>query len=195
MRKMTAEAEKTLKKAAADIDGAFASGFGRWIEGSKKLSTAMAESFRSMADSMVSSLIRIGAQVLVNFALEEATGKKEQLIAAKVAASKAYKSASDLPSPLNVIVGAAEAAAVFAAAMSFEKGGIVPQTGMAMVHAGERVLTQQQTSRFEQVLASNTSNSNVNNHYHGYPGESPNSVTRNTAAWQRAHRDGRLRFA
>jgi hypothetical protein len=62
---------------------------------------------------------------------------------------------------------------------------------MALVHGGERVLTGSQNKAFEKI-AINGGGGDTHNHYHAAAGESPDSVTANTAAFQRAMRDGRL---
>jgi ABC-type transporter Mla maintaining outer membrane lipid asymmetry permease subunit MlaE len=116
---------------------------------------------------------------------------------AATAAAGAYSAIAGIPyvGPVLAPIAAAAALAGVYKLATMEEGGLSPRTQLTMIHAGESVYTEKQTTRIEKAMSGNTSNSNVNNHYHGYPGESPNSVTRNTAAWQRAHRDGRLRFA
>ena len=117
---------------------------------------------------------------------------------AATAAAGAYSAIAGIPyvGPVLAPIAAAAALAGVYKLATMEEGGLSPRTQLTMIHAGESTYTQNQTTRIEKALGGNTtSSSSVNNHYHGYPGESPHSVTRNTAAWQRAHRDGRLRFA
>ncbi len=54
--------------------------------------------------------------------------KSEQLSNAKTAASGAYKAMAGIP-VIGPELGAVAAAAVFAGAMAFEKGGVVPGVG------------------------------------------------------------------
>jgi hypothetical protein len=187
------------------IGDAFDRGFERWLQGGKSFTASMGEAFRSMAAQQIASLEQVAMRMLIHLALVEITGKKEQLISAKVAAADAFRAAGSLPFPANLIVGGLSAAAVFAAAMSFEKGGMTPASGgpfPALLHPRERVLTAAETTAY------NAGQSTVNNrggdthsstsrdmHYHAARGESPHSVTQNTAALKRAMRDGALRFA
>ncbi|HXB74014.1 MAG TPA: hypothetical protein VNY05_37595 [Candidatus Acidoferrales bacterium] len=192
-QKATINLAKVTMKVVQDVSGAFQSGFSQWEAGHKRFTVAMAEGFRHMADSMIQSLLRISTQVLLNLAIEEITGKKTQLINAKKAASGAWASASDLPSPLNVIVGAAEAAVAFAGAMSFDLGGVVPRTGMNLVHGGERVLTERQNTSFERLVGGDGGGGGGDQyHFHQAPGSSPHDVTSGTATFKRMLRDGRM---
>jgi hypothetical protein len=95
-----------------------------------------------------------------------------------------------------VIEGGLLAAATFAAITAFgsyDVGGVVPRTGMKVIHEGERVLTQSQNTTFERLAGGD--GGGTHQHYHAAPGESPDSVTRNAAAFKRAMRDGRQVFA
>ena len=58
---------------------------------------------------------------------------------------------------------------------TFEHGGVVPTTGINLVHAGERVLTERQNQNIER-LADGGGGGPVYNLYHAAPGESPDSV-------------------
>jgi hypothetical protein len=123
---------------------------------------------------------------------------KEIAHAAAKAAANTWAAISSIPVVGPYLAPAAAAAALYGVyrLATMEEGGLSPRTQLTMIHAGESTYTQNQTTRIEKALGGNTtSNSSVNNHYHGYPGESPHSVTQNASAWKRAHRDGRLRFA
>ncbi len=85
-------------------------------------------------------------------------------------------------------------AMMFAAMATFDQGGVVPRTQMALVHGGERVLTERQNQSLNQAVSNINNNNNGGIHYHAARGESPDSVTRNAAALQRMMRDG-ARFA
>ena len=123
---------------------------------------------------------------------------KEIAHAAAKAAANTWAAISSIPVVGPFLAPAAAAAALYGVyrLATMEEGGLSPQTQLTMIHAGESTYTQNQTTRIEKALGGNTtSNSSVNNHYHGYPGESPHSVTQNASAWKRAQRDGRLRLA
>lgn len=98
---------------------------------------------------------------------------KEALVDAKLAAVKGWKAGMSLPPPANFIAAPAFAAAAFTGAIAlaaFETGGIVPNTGIAMVHANEAVLPAPLTNFLMNAATSNTSNNStsanmtVNNH-------------------------------
>ena len=133
------------------------------------------------------------AQIASNVALANSeTGLAATASAAGVAASAG---------PAAPIAGPAAAAAMvaamapFIAMASFDQGGIMPDTGFAMVHQNEMVLPPALSS-FVQRAAASASSSSTNNsrdvHYHAARGESPQSIDRNIAALKRAKREGRL---
>jgi hypothetical protein len=90
-------------------------------------------------------------------AITHRSSLKEVFAAAKVAAVKAYKHYADVP-PVP-IVSAVMAGVTFAAAMAvgaFETGGIIPNTGIALVHQGEAVLPRNLTQMLTSSANSNT---------------------------------------
>jgi hypothetical protein len=189
--------KQVATKYMTDVSEAFQKGFGSWLEGHKRFAAAMAQSFRGMADQFIMNLVRMQMQRLVFDAINRTSSEKDVLIAAKGSAVHAFKSVMEaLPFPANVIVAPLTAAAIFAGAMavgSFEVGGVVPRTGMKMVHEGERVLTPRDNASFERAMGGD--GGGTHQHYHAAQGESPDSVTRNAAAFKRAMRDGHRAFA
>jgi hypothetical protein len=103
---------------------------------------------------------------------------------------------SAVPFPANVILAPITAAAMFAGAMTFatfDRGGLVPKTEMAVVHGGESIYTERQTTRIEKALGGD---GGPQYHFHQAPGSSPNDVTSGTGTFLRMMRDGRIpRFA
>lgn len=80
------------------------------------------------------------------------SGLKQAFINAKVAAGKVFKHYADVP-PVP-LVAAAMAAGTFALALSvqaFERGGIIPNTGLALVHEGEGVMPRNLTNLLTSV--------------------------------------------
>ena len=96
-------------------------------------------------------------------ALKRSSALKEEFINAKVAATAAFKGVmSHVPPPLNFILAPVAAAAAFTGVMAvgaFEKGGIIPNTGLALVHEGEGVMPRNLTNLLSSV-ANNYSNQN-----------------------------------
>jgi hypothetical protein len=150
-----------------------------------------------MADTAVSNIERMMAQMLVQFALSKALGQKSVMSKAYQSAANTWATVTDsgIGGIFNPIVAGAEAAGVFAAVAAlgtFEFGGVVPSTGLKLVHEGERVLTQRDNQSFERAMGAG--GGGVQNHFHQAPGTSPNDVTAATQMFVRAMRDGR-RFA
>ena len=189
------------------INAAWTSSFHRIQEDSERLVTAMVSSHKSMGQAiksvwdgmlqnMVKNLMMGVAQALVAHAMHRAMAQKDVLIEAKTAAVKAGNAVANIPfvGPVLAPIAAATTFAALMAFGSFELGGVVPKTGMNITHAGERVLTERQNTTFEKMVESGGSRPSVTNTYQGYPGESPHSIARNSDAWDRAIRDGRLRL-
>ena len=88
-------------------------------------------------------------------ASESDTAEKSLLASAISAAGKAYNAFADY-GVVGVVLGAAAAAAVFAAViaykalLSFEVGGVVPETGPIIAHKGERVLNVEETREYDE---------------------------------------------
>lgn len=95
-------------------------------------------------------------------ALNKRQALEENFIDAKRAAAGAFKGVmTHVPPPVNFILAPVAAGAAFAATMAvgaFEKGGIIPNTGLALVHEGEGVMPKNLTSLL--MTVANTSNSN-----------------------------------
>jgi hypothetical protein len=200
MQEMDIDAEKTLATAAkvaqnylTTISNAFDSGLEHWLSGHERFAKAMEQSFRQMADQFIMQLIRMNSQRLISDLINKESAEKQAIIDAKVAAVSAYKSTmAAIPAPFNLVAAPVAAAAAFTGAMafaSFDLGDVVPRTQTALIHGGERVLTEGQNKTFEKI-ANNGGGGDTHYHCNAAPGESPDSVSRNVAALQRAVRDG-----
>jgi len=92
---------------------------------------------------------------------------------AKAAAVKAFKWGMDLPFPVDLAVAPALAAGAFAGALSlaaFETGGIIPNTGIALVHQGEAVIPAGLTNLLLNASSNtnnNSSSASVTNNFNG----------------------------
>jgi hypothetical protein len=127
---------------------------------------------------------------------------------AATAAGKAWSAMADIP-VVGPVLGAVAAAATYAGVMAlaaFEHGGIVDGGGgMAvpiLAHAGERVLSQSQTTNFEKMVnQSSSSESKTENHFHdhsnwsGIDGASVEGMYRNHAQAGRRQMVRQLRLA
>lgn len=104
--------------------------------------------------------------------IAHAANAEQGLGAAKVAFKNTYAQVSGWP-VVGPVLAPILAGAAFAAVAAFETGGIVPNTGMALVHKNEAVLPAQLTSFLMNAAGnSTTSNSNsssatMNAHFYG----------------------------
>jgi hypothetical protein len=94
--------------------------------------------FQNLLAEKGNQLIQNSAAEAIKWATLKLSGqltedKKSQFSSAKAGAAYAAK---HLPFPINLVA----AGVTFAALMSFDKGGVVPQTSLSMVHRNEMVL-------------------------------------------------------
>jgi hypothetical protein len=139
MQSVADNQQRSFQKALTTISGDFNHSFIQWMNGSETFGRAMQHVWTGVADTVISSLLKTGEQMIANAALGVAIDDETKLSKAGVAAASTYATVSGIP-----IIGpflAPEAAAVaFAAVLAFEKGGLVPSTQMAMLHKNEMVL-------------------------------------------------------
>src|SRR5260221_435448 len=104
------------------------------------------QAFVSAAESIVQSLIKLMLQQLLASTVLRTANQGDKLPSASAAAAAAAKSAADIPY-IGWILAPIAAAAVYAAALAFAQGGIVPggysgtDNRVAMVRSGEGVIT------------------------------------------------------
>ena len=149
-----AKYKMTWQQAQQEVFNSFNSGFTNWVDHG---GSAM-KILQGMEVALVNAVIKAELQKLEHRIVsaelgataseagavrsklaDQTAASHSQLQYAKVAAAKAYSAFAQVPL-IGPILGAAAAAVVFAACMAFEKGGIVPETQMAMVHKNEMVL-------------------------------------------------------
>lgn len=142
----------------------------KMLSTTQSFSKTMINTWNSMVASFVSAALKIAEQWVATEILRLATTTStnssitaqtlaqnaiQKLDNAKTAASKAMAST---PFPLDLVVGPL----VFAAALAFEKGGIIPgglgQAVPIIGHAGEAVLPSGLTSFLQSAAASHVSN-------------------------------------
>lgn len=132
-KELEAQQVQALRSTWAQIGTGYASMFASVLEGHQSLTASLGR----LADEAAGRMIAASLQVM-------AGNKSEQLSDAKTAAAGAYKAMSSIP-VIGPELGAVAAAAVFAGAMAFNKGGIVPGVGNAdtvpaMLTPGEGVV-------------------------------------------------------
>src|SRR5439155_1182856 len=116
--------------------------------GHEKFGKAMLQVEEKMFEGVASNLMKA-------VELHGIAGLKEIFIDAKTAGAHAFKSVMEaMPFPANVVLAPIAAAGAFGAVMafgSFEKGGVIPSTGMHYLHEGEGILTTSQTVNLQQA--------------------------------------------
>jgi len=131
-------------------NAAFANSFMQIIEGHETMGQAAVKMFEKMMTAMIEYFARFLEQAIISHSIHQALDASEKSSAASVAAAKAGKAVADIPvvGPALAVVAAAT---VYGAMMAFDIGGVVPGRGgqMAMVHGGERVLTENQNRALE----------------------------------------------
>jgi soluble lytic murein transglycosylase-like protein len=195
--KLTEEMEKQWQKVFNFIDQQFISAFNSWLTGHQKFSAAMVKMWNQIVQHVEDALLQLVLKfaehelkillqhVLTNkaktadddmtaatsLAISKEKTIKDIFMDAKGAAATAFRQAMKLPPPINFILAPILAAAAFVGVMAFaafEKGGIVPNTGLAMVHGGEGVLPQPLTSMLTSVATNYNTNTSTggNSHVH-----------------------------
>jgi hypothetical protein len=137
------------------ITRSFNTALNGWLQGTQSFGRAMTRMWDSIALAAVENILKIAEQGVIALALHKTMAGQQILTDAKTAASGAYAAVSQIPI-VGPILAPAAAAAAFAGVMAFdtfEYGGVVPRTGVAMVHAGERVLPPSVNTVFERMAA------------------------------------------
>lgn len=134
-----------VTKAVNGVSAEFSRGVVSWMNGQQTFGRAMQHVWTSFADTVVSSLIKAGAQMIAQAALQKSISKSSQLSAAETAASNTWASVSAIPI-IGPFLAPEAAAAAFAGVLAFDSGGMVPGYGPvpAIVHGGEMILNQSQ---------------------------------------------------
>lgn len=130
---------KTFEKALTGMTQSFNQNFMSWVNGTETFGRAMQHVWTSLADTVISSLMKAGEQMIANVALQKSLLDGTKITDASAAARHTYASVSAIPF-IGPFLAPEAAAVAFAAVMAFEKGGIVPRTDIAQLHKGEMVL-------------------------------------------------------
>lgn len=189
-------------KALAQESDKFFAGFNRGmdqaIQGVVMGTQTMSQAWRRMFADMVVSQMEALAQLVLKFiehqaaiiaittfgistrtAMEDAANTHSRESDAKKGATSVWSSVlKALPFPLNVIVAPIAAGAEFAAMMAFEKGGVVPSTGPALLHQHEMVLPAPIAQHVMETAGSGAGSRTitVNNHVSALDGADAHSV-------------------
>jgi hypothetical protein len=134
-----------------------------WIDGQQSFGVAMSHVWETIANTVIENILKMMEQMILAEIEHKALAQSGIFVDAKAAAAHAFKWVmEDVPFPANVALAPAAAAAAFAGVMAFgafEKGGIVPETGMNLLHKNEMVLDPG-LSNFVRNAAASRANSN-----------------------------------
>jgi hypothetical protein len=168
------------KEVAAAVNGVgadFSRGIVSWMNGQETFGRAMQKVWTQFADTVVSSLLKAGFQMVANAALQKELTDSTKLSDAAAAARATWKAVANIPI-VGPFLAPEAAAAAFAGVMAFESGGMVPGYGPvpAIVHGGEMILNQDQ-----QRALGNGGGHTFNYHQH-IAGNATSDVLRNGQA-------------
>ncbi len=141
--------EDSARKQATTLSNALMEGLSNrpyaWQDAFAKLwNHALGSSLQSalqttIMEIMQRSVATTAAMTASGAATQTAADKQQQGSAASLAAAKTYAVIAGIP-VVGPFIAPPLAAAAYAAVMAFDKGGIVPETSLAMVHKNEMVL-------------------------------------------------------
>lgn len=135
---------QTQKQMLNRMDQEFGSHVTAWVTGQETISKALTGSWNAIATSVIQSVIRMGEAELVGLLKSKLINKEGVMISAKTAAAHTFsKVMQSVPFPLDFVLAPIAAAGAFAgvtALASFDKGGIMDENNMAMLHKKEMVL-------------------------------------------------------
>lgn len=149
---------------------------GQWVVTGHGFAQTMAQAMGNLTRTMTAEILKQTEQWLAGFAKQK-LGLKGQIFAdAKTAAANTWSAVSAIP-VVGPFLAPPAAAAAFAGVMaldSFDAGGVVRGGGAmgvpVLAHAGERVLSREQTANFEQMVnRSSSTSSSVTQHLHYEP--------------------------
>jgi hypothetical protein len=144
------------------------------LAGSESFGRAMRNTFATMVEAIISSLIKVGVQLLINEAISKATGasaaKSNVMANAAQAASGAYAAISAIPY-VGPFLAPAAAAAVYAGALAFPipsaaGGWEVPYDTLANVHKDEKILPAATSAGLDRLIQGGSGGGETHN-YHG----------------------------
>ena len=141
---LTAQQQQVSQMVNA-VGADFSRGIVSWMNGQETFGRAMQRVWTQFADTVVSSLLKAGFQMVANAALQKSLTDSTKITDAEAAARHTWTAVSAIPI-IGPFLAPEAAAAAFAGVMAFESGGMVPGYGPqpAIVHGGEMILNQSQ---------------------------------------------------
>ncbi len=136
-----------------------------WTTGQETFGKAAQKVWTNMVTTAEGALLRLAEEEIAGMLLQTTLVNQQKVNAAQTAAANTYAAISAIP-----IIGPelAEPAAIaaYAAVMAFEKGGIVPDTGLALLHPREMVLPAPISESVQKMAAGGGGRGGGTHHYH-----------------------------
>lgn len=127
-----------------------------WVTGQQTLKQSLEQSWNAIATNAIGNLAKMAEQELLAHLMHKQLAKEGVLVDAKAAAASAFRNVMRaLPFPADIILAPIAAAGAFAGVAafgSFDQGGIVPNTGMHMLHKKEMVLDPMLSSGMQSLI-------------------------------------------
>jgi hypothetical protein len=141
-----------------------------WMTGQQSLAQSWGKTLVGMTQTVIQNLLQQAVAYATHAATVNAIDERQKLKDAAAAARGAFKAVVGIPI-VGPILAPIAAAGAFAAMEAFEQGGIVKGVNGGAVpilaHAGERVLSSQQTNNFERLVnQSSSASTSITNHFH-----------------------------
>jgi hypothetical protein len=145
VQQVTHAQQQQVSQMVNAIGSDFSRGFVSWMNGQETFGRAMQRIWTQFADTVVSSLLKAGFQMVANIALQKSLTDSTKISDAEAAARHTWTAVSAIPI-IGPFLAPEAAAAAFAGVMAFESGGMVPGYGPtpAIVHGGEMILNRDQ---------------------------------------------------
>jgi hypothetical protein len=134
------------------ITRSFNTALNGWLQGTQTFGQAMTKMWDGIALAAINNILKIAEQWVIAMALHKTMAGQQVLQDASVAAADSYAWAASWGGPIAGAIAAAAAYAGTLAFDTFEYGGVAPRTGVALVHAGERVLPPSVNTVFERMM-------------------------------------------
>ena len=186
-------------KVANHFTSNFNSGFEQWMNGQKRISAAMIQTWDHLAASVIMNMVKMAEQMAISYALHRAFAISEINLTAWNAAVGAYNALIGIPYVGPVLANVAfygTYAFISGVAGSLAGGGVIPATDNYRLHENEMVMDPKLSGFIQKSFAGGEGGGGGDQHLHYYAaqGENPGSINRNLDALKRAKKDGKLKF-
>jgi hypothetical protein len=155
--------QQAVQSAYNSITSSVNSNMIRLMDGQESVGRAFQKIWESVANTAVESVMKQIEAHYEGLAVAKASAAIQKLLNISMAGSGAVAATAPVPF-IGPAIAPFIAAGMVGPAAGFEKGGVVPQTGMALVHKGEAVIPAHITTQLMKSpqMAPSSSNLTVN---------------------------------